>query len=207
MSMDVIAYQCHLGGLGYYQLRRKDGTLAIDGIPGPSTQWAIRKFQVEHQKRPDGSLLDPDGCWGPATEAALRQVIGTNEPPQVTTPRVWASREDFRCKCGGRYCNGFPAEPHQKTIDLLNAFGEHFGKKPVIHSGLRCAQHNANTPGASPNSKHKSGMAVDFHIDGISPEKLRDYGETLMPDWGGLGIYPWGIHMDDRQVKGRWDLR
>ena len=210
--MKVFEYQCHLGGLGYYTLTRADGTLAIDGIPGPRTEAAIRTFQEEHRQRPDGSVLVPDGYWGPKTEAALRQVIGNNEPPQVTAEpghgnRQWITRDDFRCKCGGKYCNGFPAEPHAKTLDLLNAFGNHFGKKPVVHSGLRCEQHNANTPGASPNSKHKLGMAVDFHIDGVSPEALRDYGETLMPDWGGIGIYSWGIHIDDRPVKGRWDCR
>lgn len=205
--MNVYEYQCYLGGLGYYQLRRKDGTLAIDGIPGASTKAAILRFQEEHRNRPDGSVLDTDGIWGPRTEAAVRQVIGNQEPPQETKPGKWVSREDFRCKCGGKYCNGFPAEPHTKTLELINAFGDHFGGKPVVHSGLRCQQHNASIPGASPNSKHKLGMAVDFHIDGVSPEALRDYGEILMPDWGGIGIYPWGIHIDDRPVKGRWDCR
>ena len=213
--MTLEQQQCCLAVLGHYKLRRKDGTLAIDGVAGPATTTAIYNFQLAHRKRPDGSVLDTDGLFGPATERALRQVIGTQEEPQnkpvPSDPPAsggyrWVNPEDFRCRCGGKYCNGWPARPHEKTMDLLEQFGEHFGKRPVVHSGLRCKTWN-RLQGGAPNSKHLYGMAVDFHIDGVSPVALRDYAETLMPDWGGIGIYSWGIHIDDRPVKGRWDSR
>ncbi len=199
MSMDVIAYQCHLGGLGYYQLRRKDGTLAIDGIPGPSTQSAIRKFQVEHQKRPDGSLLDPDGYWGPATETALREVIGSNEAPQEITapnepeeqapaapptdyPSVWDepdvkpyfSKAEFACPCPR--CGGFPVEPVSLLVRCCAAVRKEANRiKPgtvfKISSGVRCQAHNDELPGSVPDSRHIRGRAVDFKLPGFTPQE------------------------------------
>ena len=44
--MDVLQQQCHLTALGFYHLKRKDGTPAIDGIGGPATTEAITGFQL-----------------------------------------------------------------------------------------------------------------------------------------------------------------
>lgn len=209
--MDTLQQQCCLTALGFYKLRRKDGTPAIDGIPGPATRQAVYNFQLAYGKRPDGSVLTPDGVWGEHTEAALRQVIGADEVPEPAgeIPGWWkdypaVSRESWRCRCGGRFCTGFPVEPHQATVAMLQKFSDHFGKPIIPHSGLRCEGYNATIPGASPHSKHRLGMAMDFHMEGVSPQALRDYAESLMPDQGGIGLYPWGIHLDDRPVKGRW---
>ena len=30
-------------------------------------------------------------------------------------------REEFRCQCGGKYCNGFPTEPHEATVRFADA--------------------------------------------------------------------------------------
>ena len=95
-------------------------------------------------------------------------------------------------------------QPHEKTVALLQTISDHFGKEIQWNSGLRCQRYNASIPGASPHSKHKLGMAYDFHMNGVSPQALADFAETLMPDWGGIGIYSWGIHIDDRPQKARW---
>ena len=206
--------QCHLAALGYYKLRRRDGMLAIDGIPGPASRTAVYNFQLQHQVRPDGTELVLDGRFGPATEKALREVIGTGEEPQKIHPPVtkpkggyrWISPEDFRCRCGGQYCNGWPAEPHEKTLDLLEQLGEIFEKPIQAHSGLRCRSWNRIQGGAG-TSKHMYGMAMDFHLEGISPEELYDAADRLLGNSGGLGLYDWGIHLDDRSVPARWDSR
>lgn len=214
--MTIEQQQCLLGMLGLYTLRRADGSLAVDGLTGPSTRAAILQFQLVYGNRPDGTSLVADGLWGPKTEAAVRQVIGAGEAPQKRPgsqdgeiPDWWKKypavrRENWQCRCGGRFCNGYPAEPHEETVAMLQQFADHFGGEIRWHSGLRCPRYNASIPGASPNSKHQFGMAYDFHMDGISPSELAAYAETLMPDRGGIGIYPWGIHLDDRKVKARW---
>ena len=206
--MDILQQQCHLTALGFYKLRRKDGFPAIDGMGGPATRQAIYNFQLAYR-------IEADGVWGPQTEKRLRQVIGTGETPVLPQPEEgdipdwWkkypdVSRESWRCQCGGRFCSGFPVEPSEGTVALLQKFCDHFGKPIIRHSGIRCSRYNASIAGASPHSKHRLGMAYDFHIEGVSPRELYDFGESLMPDRGGLGLYSWGIHLDDRPVKGRW---
>ena len=214
--MDVLQQQCHLTALDLYKLRRKDGTPAIDGIPGSATTQAIYNFQLCYGKRPDGEILTADGIWGPRTENAMRQVLGSGEAPAAPEekpegdiPAWWAkypavSRESFRCRCGGRFCSGFPVEPSEKTVALLQKFSDHFGLPVICHSGIRCDRYNASIPGASPHSKHRLGLAMDFHMEGILPKTLYDYGEEILGNSGGLGLYSWGIHIDDRPVKGRW---
>ena len=213
--MTIEQQQCLLGALGCYRLRRKDGTLAVDGIAGPATRKAIIDFQTRYALRPDGSRLEADGLWGPRTEAALRQAIGDGAEGEGTegqqqVPDWWQKypavhREDWRCRCGGRFCSGFPCEPQEETVAMLQQFADHFGGNILWTSGLRCQRYNASIPGASPNSRHRLGMAYDFHMDGVSPRELADFAETLMPDRGGIGLYRWGIHLDNRPVKARWN--
>ena len=214
--MDILQQQCYLTALGFYKLRRQDGSPAIDGIPGPATRQAVYNFQLAYRRRPDGTSLLPDGVLGEKTEAALRQVIGREEAaqepegkPETGVPDWWekypdVSRESWRCQCGGRFCSGFPVEPSEGTVALLQKFHDHFGVPIRRHSGIRCPGYNSTIPGASPHSKHRLGMAYDFHMDGVSPRELYDFGEELLGNSGGLGLYSWGIHIDDRPLKGRW---
>ena len=210
--MEILQQQCHLTALGFYKLRRQDGSPAIDGIGGPATRQAVYNFQLAYG-------ISADGIWGPQTEGKLRQVIGRDlkptkpeaKPvdPEKEIPSWWkkypdVSRESWRCQCGGRFCNGFPEEPSQKTVALLQKFHDHFGKEIIRHSGIRCNGYNATIPGASPHSKHRLAMAYDFHMEGVSPQALYDYGEEILGNSGGLGLYSWGIHIDDRPVKARW---
>ena len=58
---------------------------------------------------------------------------------------------------------------------------------------------------ASPKSKHCQGIAMDVPTVNATPEELYDLALTLVGDSGGLGIYPWGIHIDGRAIKSRWD--
>ena len=200
--MNTEQQQCLLGALGYYALRRQDGTLAIDGKVGEATRAAIFRFQKDHEQRPDGSRLQTDGIWGRETEQAIRQVIGTDEDMAPGTYR-WVDPEAFRCRCAGKYCGGWPARPSEKILGLLEQIGEHFRKPIQAHSGCRCLRWN-EAVGGSPGSRHLTGSAMDFHLEGVSHQALYDYAESLLGDSGGLGLYDWGIHLDDREQKGRW---
>ena len=135
--------------------------------------------------------IKPDGVWGPQTEAAVLQAVYTyddNAPEEETditgSPeldaqlatrfhgiRYW-SPEEFRCQCGGRYCNGFPALPDRTLLELADDLRDLAGAPGHRSSGLRCAQHNANQPGAAANSKHKYGKALDFMIEGMTGQQL-----------------------------------
>lgn len=152
----------------------------IDGINGPGTKAACRAFQKAF---PD---LQVDGIPGPATQSALKHAVaeGIPETPKIpasdssvlTTPSFWDeieyfSREEFRCRCGGKYCSGFPAEPDETLVRLVNDLRKQAGKPAYPSSGLRCFSWNL-IQGGVPDSRHRKGKALDFCIDGLSGPAL-----------------------------------
>ena len=78
--------------------------------------------------------------------------------------------------------------------------------KPIqINSGLRCKTHNANVGGVS-NSQHLYGNAADLGCpSGCTPAQMASIAESIMGNTGGIGIYSWGIHIDTRATKSRWN--
>lgn len=146
--MTEVQKQCCLAALGYYPHRE------IDGIWGPKSQAAEASFEAEN---PGVSLLsamsmleEGDNWW-----RSVRHF----------------TREEFRCRCGGKFCNGFPAEPSRTLVELADDIREEFGKPAILSSGLRCREHNAASGGVS-NSRHMSGKAMDFMVLGITGEQL-----------------------------------
>ena len=156
----------------------------IDGLWGPGSAKATASMQ-----RKLG--IEPDGIWGSQTDTAIREYIYSgNELPDAETPetvtgtfwdniRYW-SREEFRCQCdryNGPYCDGYPAEPDQTLVELLDDIRAHFGRVAHRSSGLRCPQHNRDSKGVA-NSKHLTGKAMDFFIEGVTGEALRAYAAS-----------------------------
>lgn len=144
----------------------------VDGIWGPQSAQATLAAQRKLN-------LVPDGVWGDQTDAAIREYLysGADLPqkPEKTGTfwdhiRFW-SREEWRCQCGGRYCNGFPAEPDQTLVELVDDIRREAGAPGHRSSGLRCPIHNANEGGVT-NSRHLNGKALDFFIEGVSGKQL-----------------------------------
>lgn len=200
--------QALLAYLGYY-----GGD--IDGIWGQQSQQATIHFQREF-------MDSPDGIFGAATEKRILEVVASGEEPKqethsgTETGAFWDeiqyfSREEFRCKCGGKYCNGFPAEPGEEIVRIADEIRRRAGVALNVNSGLRCKTHNAKVGGVS-NSFHLTGQAVDLAPinSGISAAKLHAIAADVMaeriPGRGGLGIYDWGIHVDNGTYS-RWDSR
>lgn len=115
------------------------------------------------------------------------------------------SREEFACPCG---C-GFA------TVDV--------GLIPIVEeiravigpfspsSACRCREYNEtiqkkyvkNYVALSSKSKHMEGIAIDVKTQ--QPKKLYTFLDNLFPNTYGIGVYSWGIHIDTRTVKARWD--
>ena len=80
----------------------------------------------------------------------------------------------------------------------------------TVNSGYRTASYNQKVGGARA-SQHLLGKAAAIQVADTTVEAVAAYGESLMPDWGGVGRYPvkagrtkgW-VHVDTRPNKSRW---
>lgn len=162
-----------------------------------------------------------DGIWGhesqQAAERFVRDFTGEKSEERPSTGTFWDEieffdREEFRCQCGGKYCDGFHVEPEEMMVRICDEIRRRAGVPILIRdaggSGLRCPQHNASIPGAAANSEHTHGRAADLHPKGKTPAQLYAIAEAVMaemiPGRGGLGLYSWGIHVDTGKYS-RWN--
>lgn len=188
-SQNLLAY------LGYYVGN-------IDGIWGAGSKTACKAFQKDFG-------LDADGIAGDATQKALKHSVcygiekkaTTEETTETeTTGTFWDeikyfTREEFKCKCGGKYCNGYPAEPQELLVRAAVKVREHFGVPVTISSGLRCPTHNANNKGVY-NSRHLSGKAMDFSVRGFNATSVLPYVQSLSEIRYAYAIDSNWVHMD-----------
>lgn len=206
--MNVLQVQCLLDYLGY-------PVGAPDGITGSQTRQAVKLFQAAEG-------LTADGDPGQETQTALLAAVAAGRmytPAKVENAKTgtfwdeikYFQRAEFRCQCGGKYCNGFPAEPVEETVRLADEIRRRAGVPLRINSGVRCKQHNAdpNVDGVW-NSLHLTGQAIDLAPIGgdISAARLQEIAEQVqaekMPNRGGLGRYAWGVHIDNGKYS-RWN--
>ena len=147
---------------------------AIDGIWGPKSQEAMETVWKKYEDLDEeAALLEAVANWYPDD--------GTNAPNNGT---LWDDieffdRSEFKCTCGGRGCNGYPAEPRERLVRNAEAARKHFGKPAIVSSGVRCQLRNSELPGSAANSLHLTGRAMDFGIIGVSSAALLAYVQTL----------------------------
>lgn len=193
--MTILQIQCLLAYLGYY-------TIVVDGIWGKGSEDATKDFQ-----RDNG--LEDDGIPGKLTEAALLDAVANGRfKSETTQPSTtddsdeswwndikYFTRNEFRCKCGGKYCDGFPAEPKEGMVRAIDKVREHFGKAFSPNSAVRCPTHNANVGGVY-NSRHLTGGAVDFAVPGKTASQVLAYVKTLPDIVYAYDIDGTSVHMD-----------
>lgn len=166
--MTVKQKQCLLEYLGYYDPENSNRMNNVDGLWGPASENATRRFQRDYG-------LAMDGIFGPMTEAKIKEVIASGELPKVNWNEVkYFGKAEFKCNCGGKYCDGFPAEMHPALVRVADRVRERFGAAALVSSGVRCEQHNANVGGV-PNSRHLYGKAMDFRISGKKAAEVLEY--------------------------------
>lgn len=192
-----------LAYLGYYVIN-------VDGEWGSGSREACKEFQRDRG-------LTVDGYGGPETDKQLRYAVYNElEKPEpvedvtdfyvgdkaTLTGTFWDEseffdREEFRCQCKGKYCNGFPVEPEEELVRVCNEIRRRLGVPVSIvdsgGSGVRCPRHNAAVGGVG-NSNHLYGRAADLHSS-KHPLEMYRVAEEVLGDTGELGLYDWGIHV------------
>lgn len=202
--MTIKQRQHLLAYLGYYVGN-------VDGVWGTLSKTSCTAFQR------DFGGIQVDGFGGTENDKALKHAVAygmpakedTSTKAENATGNFWDGvkyfkRSEFACKCG-KYCNGYPAEIDMKMVKIADAIRERIRKPISVNSGLRCKTHNANVGGVS-NSQHLYGTAADLDCPiGCTPSQMASIAEEIMGNTGGIGIYSWGIHIDTRSTKSRWN--
>lgn len=162
-----------LAYLGYYVGN-------VDGEWGALSKTACTAFQK------DFGGIKVDGFGGTETDKALKHAVAYGIPAKNSDETIeegtektgtfwdeieYFTRDEFKCKCGGKYCNGYPSEPDERMVRTVNQLRKNLGVPITIVSGLRCKTWNAIKGGVS-NSQHMYGEAADIYAKGVSQPRV-----------------------------------
>lgn len=106
--------------------------------------------------------------------------------------------KEFACKDGSDAVLVAP-----RLVMVLQSIRSHFGAAVTINSGYRTPQYNTKVGGVA-HSQHCYGTAADIVVKGQTPEAVAAFARTLMPDWGGVGVYKSFTHIDVREARADW---
>lgn len=107
--------------------------------------------------------------------------------------------DEFKCKCGS--CD--PILVDEDLVAWLQQIRDHFGKSVNINSGYRCAKHNADPKvGGSSGSHHVKGKAADIRVEGISPQEVAKYAESIGIQR--IGLYDTFVHIGSDTTRKFW---
>lgn len=135
--------QKYLKALGFYKGE-------VDGVWGKLSKAATLALQKKYFTREK----DRDGVYGNNTDILLRSAYNCRD-------LKYFKLTEFKCKCGGRYCTGYPAVISRSlALKLDQKLRPKYGAMSII-SGLRCSTWNRLQGGVA-NSRHTQGKAVDF---------------------------------------------
>lgn len=195
--MTIKQKQCLLFYLGYY-------VGEIDGEWGTLSKTATKAFQKDYG-------LTADGVFGTITEKSAKHAVCYGMPVKKDTSTStttsasksgdwwddikYFNKKEFACKCGGRYCNGYPTQMNEKVVKAIDKVRAHFNAPITVTSGLRCKQHNANEGGVS-NSRHQYGKAIDFYVNGKTAAQVLAYVKSLSEIRYCYAINDRCVHMD-----------
>lgn len=173
--MTIEQKQCLLRYLGYY----KDD---IDGIWGTNSKKATEQFKANYgQEATDSNLL--------------KAVNGTLKPVDWWNNIKYFKKSEFKCKCGGKYCNGYPVDIQRELVEVADRVRKHFGAPATVSSGVRCEKHNSNVGGVS-GSRHKLGKAMDFCVKGKTANEVLAYVKNQPEIRYAYAIDSRYVHMD-----------
>lgn len=147
--LDIKTRQTYLKELGMY-------SGAIDGIEGKGTKNGYKLLQNKYFTR----ARDKDGIYGNNTDILLQSAHNVLHNCKHFT------LTEFRCKCGAKYCTGYPAVVDSYLAKDVESMRTKYGAIGIT-SGLRCKTWNKLVGGVA-GSAHTKGKAVDIFNKNIS---------------------------------------
>lgn len=179
-GFSVRKLQSKLSSIGY--------SLSVDGNFGARTKSAVIQFQ-----RDAGLVVD--GIIGAKTWRALNDIkiysliVDSNKS---LTPNF--KIKEFACQDG----SDTVVLHTDFIVDKLQKIRSHFNKPVTINSAYRNPTHNKKV-GGSFNSYHIKGRAFDIVVEGVSPNEVAKYAQSI--GINGIIRYSWGVHVDSRAIK------
>ena len=164
-------------------LKKADGTSYytgdVDGIYGRLSRKAIQDFQKDFRGLTVTGEADAytDQAMIHAVAFGIQErdsdVPDNNVGDNLSPTDFWDEIEFFdpeemKCKCGGKYCDGYPHEIQPLLMQILDRARRWSGHPIQVISGLRCQEWNRIQKGVA-NSQHMYGEAVDVYFYGVSP--------------------------------------
>lgn len=135
----------------------------IDGDAGTKTKAARKAIQKK-------AGLEATGKYTKAYEKALKKLYAKRDKSKLSKH---FTKVEFKCHCGGKYCNGYPKTVSPKLIGILEKLRVGYKKPITITSGMRCRRYNASLVGSAYNSAHRYGKAADIYISGASLANIK----------------------------------
>jgi uncharacterized protein YcbK (DUF882 family) len=187
---------------------------------GETLQTIARRYKVtaqsvaeaNHKKvgdalKPGESLLVPHATPPPRPhlpfERDVVHAVRLDEPFRIRVKDAHGKVPEASLKAFERMMRqgGATHPPDPRLVAMIGVVSNHFeGRTLEVVSGYR-----AYTPTQyTPDSRHNYGRALDFRIQGIRNEELRDFCRTLRNT--GCGYYPNStfVHLDVRNASAYW---
>lgn len=146
---------------------QRDAGITIDGVFGHDTEQVARSYVAEGKQMPKKNVAAGQDTNVPTNATDI--IVGGNGMVSK-----YFSDAELKCKCGGQYCNGHPAEYSQKLLTLADRVREHFDRPMIPTSTLRCERWNSHCGGVA-TSRHQYGRAMDFYIPGVPADTILEY--------------------------------
>lgn len=161
--LSVKERQTYLKTIGLY-------TKSIDGKVGSGTKKAYKQFNIIFLNKNSETYYED-------TDKILRKIYASYKKSKYMDDSDWQyfnrfKKSEYKCKCGGKYCDGYPSKIAMRLVMTDQYIRNYYGKSTSVVSGLRCKQHNKNEGGVS-NSKHLSGLASDTKTSGKKSSEVR----------------------------------
>lgn len=144
-------------------------TIKIDNVRGPKQKLAEKIFNTIFLNKKNDTYTEE-------TDKLLRIIYKSYCASPYMVDSDWQyfknfKKSEYKCKCKGKYCNGYPSGIAMKLVMEDQYLRNYFGVAVTLTSGVRCTTHNKNVGGVT-NSRHKKGLASDKIVSGKSASEV-----------------------------------